>query len=83
MGLYRIAIQKAETNDEGRVITWKPRCVIDASTEYKLDEAIQEWITTEIDPGAEIAVHKYPHNPANTTCPGEGIKCLCWDIDNS
>jgi hypothetical protein len=25
----------------------------------------------------------YPHNPANYTCPGRGIKCLCWDIDRT
>lgn len=23
----------------------------------------------------------YPHNPLNYTCPGQGLKCLCWDID--
>ena len=23
----------------------------------------------------------YPHNPANLSCPGPGIKCLCWDLD--
>jgi hypothetical protein len=25
----------------------------------------------------------YPHNPNNYTCPGEGIKCLCWDIEHA
>jgi len=25
----------------------------------------------------------YPHNPQNPTCPGPGIKCLCYDIDGS
>ena len=29
------------------------------------------------------APDEYPHNPENYTCPGEGIKCLCWDIDHS
>jgi len=23
------------------------------------------------------------HNPANYTCPGQGIKCLCWDIEQA
>jgi DMSO/TMAO reductase YedYZ molybdopterin-dependent catalytic subunit len=25
----------------------------------------------------------YPHNPDNYTCPGQGIKCVCWDLDRS
>jgi hypothetical protein len=25
---------------------------------------------------------EYPHNPENYTCPGQGIKCLCGDIDH-
>lgn len=22
----------------------------------------------------------YPHSDANYTCPGPGIKCVCWDM---
>jgi hypothetical protein len=25
----------------------------------------------------------YSHNPNNVTCPGPGIKCVCWDIERS
>ena len=53
MAIYRMTIEKAVTNEDGRVTSWETPLRILASTENKLDDALEEWVTTEIDPGAE------------------------------
>lgn len=40
-----------------------------------------EILSDEID--RDIAEKNYPHNSDNVTCPGPGIKCVCWDIERS
>jgi hypothetical protein len=59
MAIYRITIEKAQTNEEGRVTSWDSATQVVASTEYKLADALEEWIVTEIDPGAEVGEPQY------------------------
>lgn len=54
MALYRITIEKAETQEDGRVKEWHKKVTITASTSYTLADDLQEWVREEIDPGAEI-----------------------------
>jgi hypothetical protein len=51
---YRITIEKADTNDTGQVTGWRETTKIEASSVWKLDMSIAEWVREEIDPGAEI-----------------------------
>jgi hypothetical protein len=41
---------------------------------------IDAWLDTEVLAFPEWGDGVFPHNEANTTCPGMGMKCLCWDL---
>jgi|SRR5450755_159644 len=44
-----------------------------------VNQHVNDWMPEYPD----IPIPDIPHNDANTTCPGPGIKCVCWDIANS
>jgi hypothetical protein len=48
------------------------------NSDLPADIALKEYIRAQ---ETEAVPDVYPHNPNNFTCPGEGIKCLCWDIE--
>jgi hypothetical protein len=55
VAIYRIIVTKANLEEDGQVKDWDAASVIiDASTQYLLEQDIPEWIKAEIDPGAEV-----------------------------